>query len=123
MASGAETIDQALDSLQAEFDKEAAAVVDPSSLEALRIKYLGRKGILAQQFRQLGQIAPEERPRVGGRLNTLKQHVQAVLSDLEQRLQTSTAEEERIDLTLPGRPYQLGRKHPLLQVLDEIKEI
>jgi phenylalanyl-tRNA synthetase alpha chain len=123
MASHAETIYQALDSLQAEFEEEAASVADSDSLEALRIKYLGRKGLLAQQFRQLGQIEPEERPRVGERLNALKQSIQARLSDLEQRFQEKPTDEEEIDLTLPGRPYSLGRKHPLLQILDEIKEI
>ncbi|HEX2951364.1 MAG TPA: phenylalanine--tRNA ligase subunit alpha, partial [Armatimonadota bacterium] len=97
------------------------------ALEAVRVEYLGRKGLLTGVLRGMGQLSPEERPVVGQRANEVRQRLEAAFDD--RRVQVEAAEEgrkleaERIDVTLPGRAPRVGRKHPLTRVLDEVKSI
>ncbi len=99
----------------------------PDALEQARVEYLGRKGQLTTVLRGMGQLAPEERPVVGQRANEVRQHLEQAFD--VRRMQVEAAEEartleaERLDITLPGRAPQIGRKHPLTRVLDEVREI
>lgn len=96
-------------------------------LNELRIKYLGKKGELTQVLRGMGALSAEERPRIGQLANDIREELEnaldaksAVLKDLElvERLNN-----ERIDITLPGRRQALGGKHPLTLTMEEIKRI
>lgn len=97
------------------------------SLQAVRIKYLGKKGELTRVLREMGGLPPEERPRLGHLANEvrtfLESEIDRRLSVLAQREKQKKLESEVIDVTLPGRPLRRGRKHPLTLVLDEIKQI
>lgn len=95
--------------------------------EATRVEYLGRKGKVTTLFERLGQLGPDEKPQAGQLLNGLKQELEAELqsrvdelesAELERRLQT-----ERVDVTLPGRPAQLGRLHVSTRTLREISNV
>ena len=110
---------------------EARAAIEradsSADLEALRVRYLGRQGTLTMLLRSLGTLPPEERPLVGAAANEAKRALEALL---EARL-TATAERERarareqnrLDLTLPGRRPPQGAIHPLTRVHDEIVAI
>lgn len=96
-------------------------------LQGLRVKYLGKKGQLTKVLRGMGSIPPEERPRLGELANRVRQLIE---EELDKRLAVLEAAEkkrklaeEAIDVTLPGRPVQLGHKHPLSIIVAEIKEI
>ena len=93
-------------------------------LDAFRIEFLARKGLIAEVFDALKTIAPEDRPAVGKSVNDLRNSIQALFDSrkivLEKGSQTSTP---AIDLTLPGRPQWIGSQHPITQTLDEIKRI
>jgi len=96
-------------------------------LEEIRVRYLGKKGLLTQLLRSLSTLPASERREVGLLANEAKARIEATLRD---RLAALQAEErrrvllsDRPDLTLPGRRPPLGRLHPLTQVLDEIIEI
>jgi phenylalanyl-tRNA synthetase alpha chain len=98
-----------------------------AELEQLRVRYLGRQGVLTQLLRSLGSLPAAERPAVGAAANALKRDLEAWL---ELRLaETREAERRqerarrRLDLTLPGRRPPRGSLHPLTQVQDEIVRI
>lgn len=95
---------------------------DPEALGEIRVKYMGRKGLITALYRQLGQLTPEERPEAGRAINALRDEFEMRFNEAKARL-GEEKKKEWIDLTLPGRTVPVGRKHPLTQVLDEIKNI
>ncbi len=113
--------------LQKDLDEEVVQANDVQALEKIRIKYLGKKGRLTALMRSLGKVPAEERPQTGQRLNNLKQEVEQVLGEKQQALTHEAKarrwEAERIDVTLPGYPFVIGRRHPLQRILQEIEEI
>jgi phenylalanyl-tRNA synthetase alpha chain len=100
-----------------------ASVDSPDALEAFRVKFLVRKGSIAQLFDQLRNVPPDEKPALGKALNELRNHVQQLFDGKAASLQKGTESARSIDLSLPGRRGYLGSKHPLTQTLDEIKSI
>lgn len=107
--------------------QELEQVKSLAELNDLRIKYLGKKGMLTQVLRGMGALAPEERPLIGKLANEIRDELERIIEEQNQRLSSQALElrlaQETIDVTLPGRPIQLGHKHPLTLVLDEIKRI
>jgi len=106
-------------------DIERAAT--PRDLEEVRVKYLGKRGVLTQLLRALPGLPPEERPAVGREANDAKTGIeaelasrQAVLASAERRARLAA---DRPDLTLPGRRVVPGGLHPLTQVHDEIVDV
>ncbi len=93
-----------------------------SQLEELRIKLLGRKGILTQLIKTIPTFPVEERPRIGREINEIKREISSLIEEKERVLKRKVSREV-YDLTLPALPVWRGRKHPLTQVMDEILEI
>jgi phenylalanyl-tRNA synthetase alpha chain len=96
-------------------------------IEAIRIKYLGRKGILTLLLRKLGGVPAEERKDVGRLLNEIKQEISSVFEsrkqELKQKEYASGLSAEAIDVTLPGRRLRTGKLNPALKTMDEIVQI
>ncbi len=109
-----------IERIREEFHRALAGVDSPEALEQLRVQFLGRKGKVQQLLRRLGQLPPEQRPEAGRLVNALRDQVQQALEEKKARLKPSLPK-EWIDRTLPGRKPPVGKKHPLTQVLDEIK--
>ena len=103
-----------------EFEIKAQA-----DLEAFRLKYTVRKGLIAALFGQLKSVDPADKPRIGQLLNQLKQTADAKLTEAEERLASteSSSSNKDIDLTLPGRRSFTGSEHPVQKVLGEMKQI
>lgn len=99
-------------------------VSNAKELEEWRIAYVGRKGQMTQILRGLGALSPEERRTAGAQSNELKTLLEQRLAEKEAALHEGTAAQtaasEAIDVTLPGRPGQIGRLHPITQVIREI---
>ena len=93
---------------------------DLKSLDTIRIQYLGKKGQLTEQLKQLGKLSPEERPKVGQAVNEVKQQVQTLLDEKLKSIQNKILEQklnaETLDITLPGRGMSLGTLHPVTQM-------
>ncbi|MGF7186766.1 phenylalanyl-tRNA synthetase alpha chain [Desulfitispora alkaliphila] len=102
-------------------------VVDLEKLEQLRVKYLGKKGELTGVLRGMGKLTAEERPVIGQLANEIRAQLEETIesrkSELAHIARQAKLEAETIDVTLPGKPVATGKRHPLTQVLDEIKEI
>lgn len=92
-------------------------------LEALRVNYLGKKGTLTEQMKTLGSLAPEERKEFGAAVNQVKNSITQALDEKKQQLEQIHLQkrlaEEGVDVTLPTRPTQQGRIHPISQVMQE----
>ena len=106
------------------FRKDSSASIDLKILEEIRIKYLGRNGLVINLFEELKSVSKEEKPALGKSLNSLRDQITSKITELKQNL-TLLLEKEKshIDLSLPGRHKQLGSNHLLTQTLNEIKSI
>lgn len=96
-------------------------------IEALRVKYLGKKGELTGILKQMGKLSAEERPVIGQLANEIRgaieQAIEVKLTEIKSAEQAKKLLEEKIDVTLPGKTVTMGSRHPLTVVLDDIKEI
>ena len=94
-----------------------------NSIEELRVKYMGRKGLVAGLFLSMKNVSSEDRPVAGKLLNGLKQEIVSVL-DTHRNLSESDNEiEGESDYTLPGLKFSVGHIHPLQQTMEDIKSI
>ena len=94
---------------------------DSKSIESLYIKYLGRKGIVADLFNQLKDVSNKDRPEIGKSLNKLKNEISKSFSSVV--IDSSELDNIQEDLTLPGLKFPTGRIHPLQQTMNDIKSI
>ena len=106
---------------------EIASCRAEAELEAVRIRYLGRKGSLTQVVRGLATVPPDERPALGALVNQAKEAVEAAVARAGERLAAErlahSLAHERIDVTLPGRCRPRGHAHPLRLIEDEIIDL
>lgn len=114
-----------LDGLVAQALQAIAKTDDVASLEQLRVQYLGKKGELTQVMKTLGNLSPEERPKVGALINAAKEKVQTALNVLKDNLEQAALNKklaaEQIDVTLPGRGQPTGSIHPITRTLERIE--
>ena len=100
---------------------------EPEELEALRIRYLGKKGELTAILKQMGKLSAEERPVMGQLANEVRSELEERLDerrrDIQARLLERRLESEAVDVTMPGREAAIGHEHPMNNVLDQIKDI
>ena len=138
VAGGMDVSSEAPSSLAAEWSERLTAAVAElrdalarsdrlEQLEELRVRYLGRKGLIQQALAVMGKLPAAERPQLGRAANEAKAAIEAALAERRQALlereRQQRLEAEALDLTLPGRPPLLGHRHPLSIVLEEIEDI
>jgi phenylalanyl-tRNA synthetase alpha chain len=124
----ADSLDQALAGLRADFPARFAAAETEQSLREENAKLMGKKGALTGLLKQLGSVPAQERRAFGEKVNLLKQEVEACfdmrLGELAQRKRQAELNAQPFDLTLPGRvPTPLGHRHPISIVREEVIEI
>ncbi len=106
---------------------EIAQAVDADRVEALRVKYLGKKGELSAALGGMGKLQPDERRALGEVANQVKAELEALLARAVARAEEAKLEAElkgpKLDVTLPGRPLKLGRRHPVSRTMDELVAI
>ena len=115
---------QALDTLKAEATTAISSAEDAPALEKLRVELLGKKGRVTDLLKSLGQLDASERPKAGAEINALKQHLNTLISERKQILQSAALAEqlasERLDVTLPGRGEQAGSLHPITRTIERM---
>jgi phenylalanyl-tRNA synthetase alpha chain len=119
-----------VEDISALLDEGRSAVANSDSLAALdevRVQYLGKKGVLTQQLKQLGSLPAEERPQAGQAINRAKQALQADIEARKTALHDAALEEkiasQSVDVTLPGRGIEPGGLHPVTRTMDRMEEI
>jgi phenylalanyl-tRNA synthetase alpha chain len=115
--------------LEADIIAAIAAAADEAALETVRVAALGRKGTVSELLKTLGAMTPDERKVQGPLINGLKEHLTAALAARREALQEAALDQrlntEVVDVTLPVReaPSEIGRVHPISQVVDELTAI
>ena len=116
-----------LEALREQAEAELRNAGTEEELQAIRTRYLGRKGLLTGLLRNIANVPPEERPQFGKDSNEVKEALSARIDQLLAGIASSKRDaallSERIDVTLPGRGVRTGRLHPVTQVREEICRI
>ena len=103
------------------------AAQDTAGLDALRVKYLGKKGELTAVLKQMGKLPAELRPVMGQLANDVRASRETPLeahpANLSRKALEARLDAEALDVTIPGKKPPMGHKHPMYAVLDEMKEI
>ena len=92
-------------------------------MEALRIKYLSKKGEITELFNQFREVPKEEKKELGMQLNALRQMAESRLQEMREALEAQRAAEDKPDLTRTPEPIALGTRHPLSLIKEEIVDI
>ncbi len=115
-----------LASLIREAEQSATASTSLAELDNVRVQFLGKKGVLTERLKRLGQLVPEERRAAGQAINDAKGQVVAAIEGRRSSLQEAEFEarlgSEAVDVTLPGRGQSLGGVHPISRTLDRINQ-
>ncbi len=98
-----------------------------AGLDEVRVHYLGKKGLITGQLKQLGKLPPEERRNAGQAINKSKQVLSAAIDarklELEEAALNERLQNERLDITLPGRKMASGSLHPVTRTAKRIEDI
>ncbi|RAJ98817.1 phenylalanine--tRNA ligase subunit alpha [Aliidiomarina maris] len=115
-----------LDEILAQAKTAVSGANSPAELDEVRVNYMGKKGLLTEQLKQLGKLSPEERPKAGQLINQAKQELQQVLNarndELKQAEMNAKLAAEQIDVTLPGRRSERGGMHPVTRTIQRIED-
>ncbi len=113
--------------IRAEAISALESAKDAADLDALRVKYLGKKGELTGVLKMMGRLSPEERPVMGQLANDVRAALENALEACSQKLEAAAMErrlrDEALDVTIPGKPVVLGHQHPMNIALEELKDI
>ena len=111
--------------IQQSLEEEVSGIIDDKGLEAFRIKYLGKKGLLPEIYASFSTLTSEEKAAVGKGANDLKEFVNRILAEKNAMIQSkaSSSAHPALDVTLPGVAHPVGHKHVLSQTIQEICEI
>lgn len=120
-------IKEKLDDIKQNAIDELKNIKDDIQVEDIKVKYLGKKGELTKILRGMKDLSKEERPVIGKLANeirnTLESAIEETSSKIKKLKRESKLESEVIDITMPGRKQVIGKRHPLEQTLEEMKQI
>ena len=118
---------QALEKIELAAKEQLAKVADSAELEALRVRFLGKKGELTAILKGMAGLPAEERPVIGQLANKVRADIEEAVESRAAELKDAAVrlrlKEEKLDVTLPGKAPKLGRLHPMDTVMREIEDI
>jgi len=101
--------------------------LDLNQINEIKSELFGKNGLISSQFKKLGSVAESDRKIFASDLNTVKEELQSKIlqkiQDIETKEINQKLEKEKLDITLPERPFVQGKIHPVSQVIDEISSI
>ena len=116
-----------LENLLAEANAGVDAAAELAALDSVRVRFLGKSGLLTEQLKALGQLPKEQRPEAGQAINQAKKQLQARIDErrgeLERQALEARLQAERVDVTLPGRGQASGGLHPVTRTLLRIERL
>ncbi|MBC7329168.1 phenylalanine--tRNA ligase subunit alpha [bacterium] len=116
-------MEEEIKTIEKEAQELLAIAKSEEEVEKIRVSFLGKKGKLTQMIKDIPNFPPQQRPLIGRALNELKNKLSEAIETRLSFLRSISRKRGMIDVTLPGIRPQFGRKHPLTQVIDEIKSI
>lgn len=112
--------------IQDEFDVSLETVEDARSLQDLKVQYLGKKGRVTGLMKEMKNLSNEERPAYGQKVNELRRNIEASIEEKSAEIEAAALEErlknETIDVTLPGRKFNIGSQHPISRIIEDIED-
>ncbi len=116
-----------IEELTGEASQAIVSAADLQALDAVRVRYLGKNGLLTEQLKSLGSLSKEERPKAGQAINQAKRELQQKIesrkSDLDQAALAQRLASEKVDVTLPGRGLGSGGLHPVTRTMERIERL
>lgn len=116
-----------LEDLKNQAQTELKQVSNEVSLQNLKAKFVGRKGVITEITKSMKDVSSEDRPKMGMLINEVKTYIEALFDEKSNQIKEEKKKraiaEEKIDVTLPGRNVSLGARHPVSQVMEEIVTI
>ena len=116
-----------LKKIKEEFLSKLNKKLNVSEINQIKTDLFGKNGLVSSQFKQLGKIAEDERKKFASELNDIKDELQNLIvskiEEIEIKEINQKLEKEKVDITLPERPFVEGKIHPVSQVIDEISSI
>lgn len=113
--------------IQEEALEKVTSAEDSKQLQEIRVSYLGKKGSITKVLKGMGKLSPEERPVIGQVANTVRDAITSAIEEKAEKLELvaleKQLEEEAIDVTLPGRPVNIGGPHLLTSIVEEIEDL
>jgi len=107
-----------------QFEADLKSIDSAETLTVLKIKYLGKKGLVTRFSKKIGYVPPDERRSFGQKVHDLKERVHTDLENLKDKIKNKeyedTIKSKKLDVHLPGRSHNIGRAHPLTIVKEEI---
>ncbi|OJF95337.1 phenylalanine--tRNA ligase subunit alpha [Alkalibacterium sp. 20] len=120
-------MEEKLTTLLEEVKEHVSSAAELKEIEALRVKYLGKKGEVTAVLKGMKDLSAEQRPVFGKKANEVRDEITAVLSEKKTSLEVEALEkqliEEAIDVTLPGRQVKTGQTHVLTQIMENIEDL
>ncbi|MBX7157941.1 MAG: phenylalanine--tRNA ligase subunit alpha [Verrucomicrobiae bacterium] len=110
---------QEIDNLQQTASETIQKAKTSADLENARLTYLSKKGALPQLLEKLKTVPADQKPLIGKKLNEVKTQLETLFANRKEEMESQTNLGEQ-DLTLPGRPYPMGKLHPLTQITDQV---
>jgi phenylalanyl-tRNA synthetase alpha chain len=116
-----------LEDVKRQAEAELSSVNDEITLQNLKAKFVGRKGVITEILKGMKDIPDSDRPRMGKLINETKTFVEGLIDErldaIREEKKRRSLHEEKIDVTLPGRGMPIGARHPISQVMEEITTI
>jgi len=114
-----------IESIKTQIESDIKDVNSLPALQEVRVRYLGRKGIIAQLTNSIPSLPQEERGAFGKEVNALKNKLLSLIDEKEKALNATSPKQTTatVDVSMPGVVQELGRLHPLTQTIDEICNI
>lgn len=116
-------IHEKIDEIRGQLTTVLESVSELKDLEAIKTRFLGRKGAINDLFTVMANLGAEEKRHAGQAINQLKNDLQQIFDQFTERYSKSAVNSEQIDFTLPGYPFSRGTQHPLTQAIDEMLAI
>lgn len=109
-----------------EFNASLKTVEDARSLQDLKVQYLGKKGKVTGLMKEMKNLSKEERPEYGQKVNELRESIDSAINEKNEALEAAALEErlanETLDVTLPGRKFNIGSQHPISRIIEDIED-
>lgn len=115
-----------IDEIRNTFDEALKSVKDKRSLQDLKVEYLGKKGKVTALKKEMKNLSNEDKPVYGQKINEVRTHIQGIIDDTLEKIENEALDaqlkEETIDVSLPGRKFNLGSPHPLSRTIEDIED-
>ena len=116
-----------LESIKKLAEEKVSKIQERQDLNDLKVKILGKKGELTEILRGMGNLSPEERPKMGSLVNSVRAEIENLINKKEQEIEekelAKKLEDEKIDISLPGTKVKRGSKHPLNRVIEKVEDL